>query len=93
MPTFRPPTLNDMPAVLPETRGPQRRLFRYFGGNPRGVSVVFSATGHYVTVDTPSADLLVGAEGTLWFLGGHVYTIDSAIAALLTADGYGALIT
>lgn len=88
MPTiFLPPTRNDMPAILPETHGVQRRLFRYYGGNPRGLSVVF-ASGHYVTVDNPSADQLVGTEGIHWFLGGHVYLVDDDIAILLTADGY-----
>jgi hypothetical protein len=87
--TFLPPTRNDTPGVLTTTHGPQRRLFRYYGGNPRGLSVVSSA-GHYATVDNPSADLLVdGGEGRTWFLGGHVYVIDKAIAASLSADGFG----
>ena len=32
-------------------------------------------------------------EGVDYFLGGHTYTISSAVAAQLTAAGYGAYIT
>jgi hypothetical protein len=90
--TFNPPTQNVVPGVLPATGGIQRRLFRYYGGNPQGRSVVLVG-GHYAIVDNPYADVLVGAEGTGWFLGGHVYTVTSAVAAALTADGFGAYIT
>jgi hypothetical protein len=86
--TFNPPTVDYRPAVLPETHGVQRRLFRYFGGNPKGMSVV-TVAGHFVTVDTPTMDQLVGTEGVNWFLGGHVYVVTQAVADALAADGYG----
>lgn len=87
MPVFSPPLSYDMVSVLPETRGVQRQLFRYYAGNPRGLSVV-KVAGHYTTVDTPYAATLVGTEGVDWFLGGHVYTVTSAVATALNADGY-----
>lgn len=85
--TFIPPLVYDMAAVLPETHGVQRQLFRYYGDNPRGLSVV-KVAGHYVTIDNPSADLLVGLEGSDWFLGGHNYVVSKATSAALVADGY-----
>lgn len=87
MATFVPPLVYDMASVLPETHGVQRSLFRYYGGNPRGLSVV-KVAGHYTTVDGPSADTLVGTEGVDWFLGGHTYTVTAAVATALGADGY-----
>lgn len=84
---FEPPVAYDLPAVLPETTGVARRLFRHYGPNPRGRSVVFM-NGHYVTVDNPYAELLTGEEGVNWFLGGHRYVVDDDIAALLVGDGY-----
>lgn len=88
MPTFTPPTWNVVPPVLPETHGPQRRLFSYYGPWPRGRSVLFVG-GHYVIHDNPSTDDLAGlVEGLTWFQGGRRYTVDNAIAALLNADGF-----
>lgn len=86
--TFIPPTANIVPAVLPETRGVQRRLFRYYGPNPQGVSVLKRA-GHYETVLNPVQDELETlVDGVTSFLGGHVYTVSDAVAALLVADGF-----
>jgi hypothetical protein len=87
VPVFNPPLSYDMPSVLPETHGVQRQLFRYYAGNPRGLSVV-KVAGHYTTVDTPYAATLVGTDGVDWFLGGHVYSVTPAVAAALLADGY-----
>jgi hypothetical protein len=88
VPIFSPPVVFDNPPVLPETRGIQRALFRHFGPYPRGRSVVYRA-GHYVIVDTPpNEELLTLTEGVTYFLGGHVYTVDDDIAALLEADGF-----
>lgn len=93
MAVFTPPTADVVPAVLPETRGVQRLLFRHYGANPRGLSVLMRA-GHYVTVATPNLDELAAlVDGTTYFLGGHVYTVSATIATLLTADGYGAYLT
>lgn len=55
MPTFVPPTALLNPPVLPETRGVQRRLFRYFGPWPVGLSVV----GRYIT-----SNLLTAAQAS-----------------------------
>jgi hypothetical protein len=89
MPVFIPPTVEDVPRVLPDTRGPARLLMRHYRPLPRGRSVVYS-TGHYRTVDIPTTDQLTaaGAEGTGWFLGGHSYAVTQAVADVLVADGY-----
>lgn len=93
MPTFNPPTANDLPGITPETKGIQYRLFRYYGNNPRGKSVVMVA-GHWTTMDYPSSeDFVQGTDGINFFLGGHIYTITAGQAATLTADGFGAFIT
>lgn len=89
MPTFQPPTVNDNPAVLPETSGLALRLFRYFGPYTRGRSVLKIA-GVYSTWDYPS-DLDIAAASEV-YLGGHVYIVTDSVAAALTAAGYGAYI-
>jgi hypothetical protein len=89
MPVFVPPTVADIPRVLPDTRGPARLLMRHYSNTVRGRSVVkIGAT--YTTVDIPTTDQLVaaGAEGTGYFLGGHAYTVTDAVATALAADGY-----
>ena len=99
IPTFTPPVVNSVPAVLPETRGVQRRLFRYYGPNPRGYSVIYRGEG-YVAVENPESDTLAeldvmaraagyeSGEGVVWFLGGHTYTISAEIALALDASGF-----
>jgi hypothetical protein len=90
MPTFAPPTVNDLPTILPATRGVQYRLWRHYGGNPAGVSVV-KVNGVYTTIRTPTTVQLEAAgnrEGIDFFLGGHVYTVTDAVSAALIADGY-----
>lgn len=53
-----------------------------------GQSVVKTG-GHYVTTPYPWLGELTGlTEGTDYFLGGRVYTVDSATASALNADGY-----
>jgi hypothetical protein len=60
---------------------------------PVGQSVLLT-DGHYVTTPYPwlgeirpvgGTDLV---EGETWFQGGRTYTVSSAVAAALTADGY-----
>lgn len=93
MATFNPPTVNDLPGINPDSKGLARKLFRYYGGNPRGRSVVL-VNGHWTTMDYPLSESFVqGKDGVDFFLGGHIYTVTSAQAAALTADGYGANLT
>ena len=92
--TFTPPVAYDLPWVLPETRGVQYDLFKYYGPGPRGRSVI-KISGVYTTVDNPTQDQIdaAGAEGVGHFLGGHVYTITAAVATALTAAGYGSYVS
>lgn len=88
MATFTPPVAYLVPSILPETHGVQRRLWRYYGPWPQGRSVVF-VSGHYTIVDNPSADLLtLDGEGSVWFLGGHIYTVSDDVASRLVDDGF-----
>lgn len=93
MATFTPPVVLANPPVAADSRGLAYRLGRYLGPQPVGRSVVYRA-GHYVTVETPD-QLEVAAlkDGVTYFAGGHTYTISSAVATALTADGYGGNIT
>lgn len=86
---FTPPTVNDIPRVLPDTRGPAFLLMRHYRPLTRGRSVLKIA-GHYTTVDTPTTDQqnTAGREGYEWFLGGHLYVVTDAVATALAADGY-----
>lgn len=87
---FSPPSSNRNPTVLPETRGPARRLFRHYDPRPAGLSVV-GPYPTYTTVETPDQLLLTGLrEGVDYFLGGHLYVVSDAVAAALQASGYGA---
>lgn len=88
MPFFTPPIALYNPPVLPETRGLARRLFRYLGPQPVGLSVIYRA-GHYVTVQNPSQEELTPLkDGVTYFLGGHEYFVTTAVAAALITDGY-----
>lgn len=88
MPVFMGPTVADVPRILPDTRGPARRLMRHYSPLERGRSVVF-VNGHYVTVDVPEQSLLdTLVQGETYFLGGHEYEVSDAVAAALIADGY-----
>lgn len=79
MPIFTPPT-------VAESAGKDRLFSRY--RIMVGQSVV-KKNGHYVTTPFPwlgeIADL---TEGIDYFLGGRDYTVSSAVAAALAADGY-----
>ena len=55
----------------------------------RGVSLL-KESGIYRQVDGPSAEEIAAAD--VAYLGGHVYEIDAAEVAALTAGGYGAWI-
>lgn len=96
MASFTPPTIADRDAV-PKYQPVEmdrwqwaaaKQLFRHYGGNPRGLSVV-KVAGHYQTVDGPEITILTGVEGVDYFLGGHgPYTVTTAVGNALTADGY-----
>lgn len=92
MPFFEPPVAYDLPGVWPgvDPRRPvtplARRLFRHFGGNPRGRSVLKAHDGTYTTVDTPSQDQIDASA--VAYIGGHRYEVTEAEAAALTAAGF-----
>ena len=85
---FQPPILLLNPPILPETRGIQYELWKFYGGQRVGVSVVL-IDGHYVSISYPSQDLLTGTEGIDYFLGGHEYIVSDPVADQLVEDGYG----
>lgn len=85
MPTFTPPTVDEGIEC-------SSRLIGRFK-LARGISIV-KTSGHYAEQRFPwQGDLEPLAEGSDYFIGGHVYTIDSATASALTIDGFGAYIT
>lgn len=91
MPQFQPPTVADVPRVLPDTTGPGYWLFRHFSPLVRGRSVLKAHDGTYSTVDTPTGDQIDAAA--VAYIGGHCYEITDAEAASLTSAGYGACIS
>lgn len=85
MPVFQPPTVNDVPRVLPDTRGVPYLFARHCSNLPRGRSVI-KIGGVYQTVDNPEQSTLDLA--TEVYLGGHIYTVTQTVADALTAAGY-----
>ncbi len=85
MPVFSPPTVDDVPRVLPESRGPGVLLMRHYRLLARGRTVI-KLGGTYRTVDNPEQFTLDAA--TEVYLGGHIYTVTQAVADALTAAGY-----
>ena len=85
-PVFEPPTVEDVPRVLPETRGVPYLLMRHYSPLRRGRTVV-KVGGEYQTVDNPEQSLLDTA--TEVYLGGHIYTVTQDVADALTSAGYG----
>ena len=80
MPTFTPPT-QDQGVTTGD------RLFDRYT-IPVGLSVV-RVNGSFTTLPFPWLGDLAGlTDGTDYFLGGHVYTVTSEVAAELTAAGY-----
>ena len=93
MATFTPPIDAKMvPPLLPESKGLQRRLFRYYAATARGRNVFIingtpgTGAGGKVTENDPIGDDYINRV----FYGGHgAYTDVTAIeAALLVAAGY-----
>lgn len=85
--SFTPPYVLDLPPVLPETRGLQRALWRYAPNRPRGRTVI-KENGTYTTLDAVVLTPERVAAAQALYLGGHVYAVDEAEAASLTAAGY-----
>ena len=86
MPTFTPPTVADVPAVYPQDRDNQHP-WSYFSPGLRGITVFKLTNGSY-TQEQPADQTTIA----IWYHGGHVHTVSTAEAALLTAAGYGAYI-
>lgn len=55
MPTFTPPVVSDRPAILPETEGIQRQLYKFMANRKRYVNVFKLSDGTYVQ-DTPTTE-------------------------------------
>lgn len=88
MPTFTPPTVNDvgLPAHYPDT--PEYRLARHLHPSARGLNVYKLNAGGY-TQTQPDDPTLIAVT----YQGGHAHPISAAEAALLTAAGYAGNIT
>lgn len=81
MPTFTPPTFEEgMPTKV--------KPLCYF--RQTNSSSVVRINGVLTSVRCPSQDQLTaaGVEGTDWFIGGHDYTVSTAVANELTAAGF-----
>lgn len=88
MPTFTPPTSNDVGLVAPATQqDPATRLGRHLAPIPRGRNVYLLTNGTF-TEEQPVDDATVAKT----YHGGHVHDITEAEAAALTAAGYAAYI-
>jgi hypothetical protein len=48
VPTFTPPKVKDNPPILPDSKGLERRLWRYFPNRPRYVLVFLLSNGTFV---------------------------------------------
>ena len=86
MPTFTPPTVNDVPAVYVGDR--DQDPWRFFADGPRGVNVWKLLDGTYTQVEPQNY-----TNVAILYHGGHAHPITAGEAALLTAAGYGANIT
>ena len=83
MPTFAPPFLIERPVT-------GVRLIDVWVKIPRAQTVLKNQNGSYSIGQFFSQDDLAGAA--VVYLGGHVYPVSTAEAALLTTAGYGASI-
>ena len=79
---FSPPMGPGRPYALRQDR-PYSSLFRHYGAIPTGINV-WIVGGGVTTVEPDTA--VVTPDQT--FLGGHIYEVDAATAALLTAAGF-----
>jgi len=88
VPTFVPPTSNEVTSVLPETDGIALFLFRFYAPQARGKNVFKLNDGTYVEDDPAEFDTIVKT-----YHGGHIHEITAQEASDLTAAGYGAYIS
>lgn len=100
MATFGPYARNQVPGVTLDTRGPAAKMFRHKGPEPQGINVWLLTDGTAVETQpcaTYNADgslLLEGSARVSRFLnGGVAHTVSAAEAAVLTASGYGSLLS
>ena len=100
MPTFIPPSRFNVPRVRADTPDDQLTPSIYFTANiPIGANVWWWTDNTISETQPPLAEKRLNADGTytqgvykVWH-GGHIHTITSDEAAMLTAAGYGANIT
>lgn len=93
--TFAPPATDTYPAVLPDSRGPARSLFRHMRSRARGVNV-YLVDGQITTNDpvtTYAADGSVIAVSwdrveNVWWGGHDPEEVSDPEAVLLAAAGY-----
>lgn len=96
MSTFTPPAnATEVPGLELTTRGPARRLMRWYGGGPRGRNVYYLSDGTVTETDPDSVNVFWLAEDgspyvemTWWGSTATPYTLTSAQATALTAAGY-----
>ncbi len=89
MPRFDPPTADATPPILPRPH-PGNDLFKHFKSRAMGLSVL-KLDGVWQTIQSPTLDQTNAAD--YYFAGGHTAIISAALAAELTAAGYGANIS
>lgn len=96
MATFTPPAnATEVPGLELTTRGLARRLFRWYGGGPRGRNVFYLSDGTVTETDPDSVNAFwTSAEGSpyveqaWWGSTADPYTITSAQQTALVAAGY-----
>jgi hypothetical protein len=88
VPTFTAPVSDLVPPILPDTRGPALGLFRHYKSRAQGRNV-------YIVNGVASENSPTGSDVvTRVFYGGHdPESITAAEAVILTAAGYGSLIS
>lgn len=84
MPSFTPPTVDDLP---PYIKGSNESPWKYMRSITRGKNVWKLADGTY-TENQPDPISQTDPGYVKIYLGAHTYTVDAAEAAALTAAGY-----
>lgn len=84
--TFTPPTKPNGYRYLPDSTPLQKRLYKYMSAAEVGQTVWIDADGSVHQQEDPYLTTLLTAAQV--FQGGHIYEVDDATAATLTAAGY-----